>query len=104
MVNVLNKGEPWTDEARPKFMKVLNGRLKCVSDALGEKEWLEDRFTIGDLMLVTVLRELRGTEGVDEFLNLSALVKRGEARPAFQRALSDQLAVFREHEPQGEAA
>jgi len=62
------------------------------------------RFTIGDLMLVTVLRELRGTEGVDEFPNLSALVKRGEARPAFQRALSDQLAVFREHEPQGEAA
>ena len=26
-------------------------------------------------------------------------VKRGEARPAFQQALSDQLAAFREHEP-----
>lgn len=104
MLNVLNKGEPWTDEARPKFMERLNGRLKCVSDALGEKEWLEDRFTIGDLMLVTVLRELRGTDALDQFPNLSAYQKRGEARPAFQRALSDQLAVFREHEPQGEAA
>jgi hypothetical protein len=31
-------------------------------------------------------------------------VKRGQARPAFQQALSDQLAAFREHEPQGEAA
>lgn len=104
MLNVLNKGEPWTDDARPKFMERLNGRLKCISDALGEKEWLEDRFTIADLMLVTVLRELRGTDALDQFPNLSAYQKRGEARPAFQRALSDQLAVFREHEPQGEAA
>ena len=35
--------------------------LKCVSDWLGDKEWLEDRFTIGDLMMVAVLRQLRGT-------------------------------------------
>lgn len=104
MLNVLHKGETWTDEARPKFMERLNGRLKCVSDALGDKDWLEDRFTIGDLMMVTVLRQLRGTEGIREFPNICALVKRGEARPAFQRALSDQLAVFREHEPKGEAA
>jgi hypothetical protein len=31
-------------------------------------------------------------------------VKRGEARPAFQRALADQLATYREHEPEGVAA
>ena len=55
-------------------------------------------------MLVAVLRQLRGTGILDKLPNLAALVKRGEARPAFQRALSDQLAVFREHEPQGEPA
>jgi glutathione S-transferase len=104
MINIFNKGEPWTDEARPKFVERLEGRLKCMSDALGKKEWLEDQFTIGDLMLVTVLRQLRGTGILDRFANLAELVRRGEARPAFQRALSDQLAVFREHEPQGEAA
>jgi glutathione S-transferase len=104
MINIFNKGEPWTDEARPKFAERLEGRLKCMSDALGKKEWLEDQFTIGDLMLVTVLRQLRGTGILDRFANLAELVRRGEARPAFQRALSDQLAVFREHEPQGEAA
>ena len=60
MINVFNRGEAWTEEARPKFMERLNGRLKCMSDALGDKEWLEDRFTIADLMLVTVLRQLRG--------------------------------------------
>jgi glutathione S-transferase len=100
MINIFNKGEAWTKEAGPKFIERLNGRLQCMSDALGDKEWLEGRFTIGDLMLVTVLRQLRGTGILDRFSNLAALVKRGEDRPAFQRALSDQLAVFREHEPQ----
>jgi glutathione S-transferase len=104
MINVFNRGEPWTDEARPKFMERINGRLKCVSEALGDKEWLEGRFTIGDLMLVTVLRQLRGTGVLHQLPNIAALVERGEARPAFQRALSDQLAVFREHEPQSEGA
>lgn len=104
MVNVFNKGESWTDEARPKFVERLTGRLKCVSDALGEKTWLEDRFTVGDLMMITVLRQLQETRILDQFPNLAALVKRGEERPAFQRALSDQLAVFREHQPEGVAA
>ena len=104
MINVFNRGEPWTDEARPKFMERLDARLKCVSDALGDKEWLEGRFTVGDLMLVTVLRQLRDTDALSKFPNLAALVKRGESRPAFQRALSDQLAIFREHEPEGVAA
>ena len=99
MINVFNKGEPWTEAARPAFMERLNGRLQCMSDALGEKEWLEDRFTIADLMLVTVLRQLRGGRTLEKFPNLSALVARGEARPAFQQALADQLAVFAENEP-----
>ena len=104
MVNVFNKGEPWTEDARPKFMQHLQNRLKCVSDALGDKEWLEDRFTIADLMLVTVLRQLRGGKVLDEFPNLTALVARGEARPAFQRALADQLAVFAQNEPEPQPA
>jgi glutathione S-transferase len=104
MINVFNKGEPWTEDARPKFMQHLQNRLKCVSDALGDKEWLEGRFTIADLMLVTVLRQLRGGKILDEFPNLAALVARGEARPAFQQALADQLAVFAENEPEPQPA
>lgn len=98
-INIFNKGEEWTEQARPKFMERLNGRLKCVSEALGDRDWLEGRFTIGDLMLVAVLRQLRGTGTVDAFPNLAAYVKRGEARPAFSQALADQLAVFEQNEP-----
>ena len=104
MTDIFNKGEPWAAQARPKFVERLEQRLKCLSQALGESEWLEGRFTIGDLVMVTVLRQLRHTDIVSRFPNLDDLVKRGEARPAFQRALSDQLAVFREHQPQKERA
>jgi len=46
-----------------------------------------------------VLRFLRHTDLVAGFPNLAAYQKRGEARPAFQRALADQLAVYELHEP-----
>jgi glutathione S-transferase len=104
MINVFNKGEAWTEEARPKFMERLNSRLKCMSDSLSDKEWLEDRFTIADLLLVTVLRQLRGGQVLDQYPNLVAFVARGEARPAFQQALADQLAVFAENEPEPQPA
>jgi glutathione S-transferase len=55
-------------------------------------------------MMVTVLRIGDRRRLLDDTPNLLAYMKRGEARPAFQKALSDQLATFREHEPQGEAA
>ena len=55
-------------------------------------------------MMVSVLRigDRRGL--LDDRPSLKAYMKRGEARPAFKQALQDQLATFREHEPQGEAA
>ena len=103
-IDVFNRGQEWTKERRPQVVEFLEARLGKLSDALGDKEWFEGRFTIGDLMVVAVLRQLRHTDIVAKFPNLAALVARAEARPAFQRALADQLAVFREHIPEGEAA
>ena len=50
-------------------------RLKRVSDWLGDKDWLEgDRFTIGDLMMVTRLAYSLGTPTwLADFPNLAAL-------------------------------
>jgi len=90
----LNAGEGWTAEARPRFIERIEGKLQCLSESLADKEWLEDRFTIGDLMMVAVLRQLRNTGIVEKFPNVAALMERAQARPAFQRALADQLAVF----------
>ena len=55
---------------------------------------------IWGFLVVTVLRRLEGEGLVEEYPNLTAYVARGEARPAYQRAFADQLAVF----TQGQAA
>ena len=104
LVDIFFPDEQWAKLRRPSAEEFARVKLKRVSDWLGDKEWLEDRFTIGDLILVTVLRNLRHTKLVAEFPNLAAYQARGEARPAFQRALADQLAVFKEHQPEGAAA
>lgn len=104
-VTVFHADKEWAKLRRPDAEESARLKLERVSDWLGEKQWLEgDRFTIGDLMMVTVLRIADRRRLLDATPNLHAYLKRGEARPAFQRALNDQLATFREHEPQGEAA
>ena len=100
LIDIVYAGEEWAKLRRPGAVDFANLKLKRVSDWLGDKQWLEgDRFTIGDLMMITVLRFLRHTDLVAGFPNLMAYIQRGEARPAFQRALADQLAAYRENEP-----
>ena len=70
-----------------------------VAEWLGAKDYLEDRFTAGDLIMTTVLRELAGPGLLARFSNLDAYRQRCEARPAFGRAMERQMAAFREHKP-----
>jgi len=97
--------QEWAKLRKPSADEFARLKLRRVSDRLADNDWLEgDRFTIGDLMMVTVLRLAVRGDLLSDTPNLAAYVKRGEARPAFGRALEDQLAAFREHEPQGVAA
>jgi glutathione S-transferase len=76
-------------------------RLGQLSSRLGSADWLDDAFSAGDLLMVTVLRRLNGSGLVETYPNLSAYVARGEARPAYKRAFDDQLAVFTGQTPAG---
>ena len=97
--------QEWAKLRKPSADEFARLKLKRVSDRLGDNDWLEgDRFTIGDLMMVTVLRLAVRGDLLSDTPNLAAYVKRGEARPAFGQALEDQLAAFREHEAEGVAA
>jgi glutathione S-transferase len=73
---------------------IARARLGDLSDRLGDAAWLDDAFSAGDLLMVTVLRRLNGSGLLETYPNLGAYVARGEARPAYQRAFADQLAVF----------
>ena len=54
LIDVFFAGEEWAKLRRPGAEDFAKLKLKRVSDWLGDKEWLEgDRFTIGDLMMVT---------------------------------------------------
>ncbi|MFM5917477.1 MAG: glutathione S-transferase family protein [Novosphingobium sp.] len=87
-----NAGQPWSEGAAQAFGDHLTQRLARLGDWLGDKEWLEDRFTVGDLMMVATIR---GPDVLKHApANVQAYVRRGEDRPAFQRALAAQLADF----------
>jgi glutathione S-transferase len=74
--------------------QAVRRRLDELATWLGERDYLEERFTVGDLMMTTVLRGLRHTDLVAASPRLAAYQARCEARPAFQRALRDHMAPF----------
>lgn len=93
LVDVFEAGSDWSKAARSAIVERVDSRLARLADWLGQRDWLEDQFTVGDLLMVATLRS------TDHGLlarhpTLSAYVARGEARPAFQRALAAQLADF----------
>jgi glutathione S-transferase len=67
--------------------------LKQLSARLGGADWLDDGFSAGDLMMVSVLLRVKSSGILDGYPNLAAYLARGEARPAYQRAFEAQLAV-----------
>src|SRR3546814_5837013 len=77
----------WAAARRPEVERKIRARLERLSAWLGEKDYLEDRFTVGDLMMAAVLRELHHTDLLAGHASLAAYLARCEARPAFQRAL-----------------
>ena len=92
--DIFNADQDWSRAARPAAVGLAEKRLQSVSDALDRREWLAGQFSVADIMMVTVLRNLRHTDIVTGFDNLANYVARGEARPAFARALAAQIADF----------
>ena len=78
----------WAKARLPSVEARLRERLRELSARLGEADWLDGAFSAGDLLMVAVLRNLNGTPFLSDHPNLAAYVARGEARPAFVRALA----------------
>lgn len=93
--DVFEADRDWSKTRHAKVVEDLHARLTDLQAALGDTTWLDgDTFTVGDLMMVAVLGGLRGTGQLDGFPKLAAYVTRGEARPAHQKAMADQLALY----------
>jgi glutathione S-transferase len=94
MAKIFERDKSWYEERQPMLESRVRTRLGELSSRLGDAEWLDGAFSAADLLMVTVLRRLAGHGEVERYPNLAAYVARGEARPAYQRAFADQLAIF----------
>jgi len=93
--DVFEADREWSRARHDKVVEDLATRLADLEAALGDKEWLDGiAFTVGDLMMVSVLGGLRGTGVLAGFPGLSAYVARGEDRPQHRKAMADHMAVF----------
>jgi len=95
MTGFVERDRDWYQDRLPIMEERIHRRLGDLAQRLGDAEWLDGDFSAGDLMMVTVLRRAVGSGLLATHPNLSAYVARGQARPAFQRAFADQLALFR---------
>ncbi|MBV7482636.1 glutathione S-transferase family protein [Bordetella sp. BOR01] len=97
-LDVFHADQPWAAPARPTAQQAVCKRLDELAAWLGERDYLEDRYTAGDLMMASVLRILHNTTLVADRPTLQAYRDRCEARPAFGKALAAQLRPFAEYE------
>ena len=96
IIDLFYANEQWAKLRRPGAVEFARKRLSGLSKALGDKPYLDgERFTVGDLMMTTVLRILAHTDIVSSDGRLAAYIERCTARPAFKRALAAQIGDFR---------
>jgi glutathione S-transferase len=93
--DVFEADREWSKARHVKVVADLKTRLADLEAALGDNVWLDgDAFTVGDLMMISVLGGLRRTAELAAFPRLVAYVARGENRPAHRKAMADHMAVF----------
>ena len=93
-IDLFHAEEDWAKQRRPAALKFAQTRLTALSEWLDGRDYLEDRFTVADLLMTTVLRIPRHTDLIAQMPTLERYRLRCEARPAFKRALSAQMADF----------
>lgn len=94
MILQFSQDKPGAQAFRPTAEEMVRGRLAQLATALGDQPWLEGGFSAADILMATVLMQLRGTELVAEQPALAAYVERAAIRPAYIRALDAQMANF----------
>ncbi|MBN8529670.1 MAG: glutathione S-transferase family protein [Caulobacterales bacterium] len=94
MASILERDQPWFAPRQQMLEARLRTRLAQLSHRLGDADWLDGDFSVGDLMMANVLLRAKGGGPLDAFPNLAAYLARAEARPAYRRALAAQKAAF----------
>jgi glutathione S-transferase len=95
LIDVIFAKEEWAKLRRAGALDFAKRRLAGLSNSLGNKAYLDgDIFTIGDLIMATVLRIPGYTDIVTSNARLGSYLERCTNRPACKRALDAQLGDF----------
>ena len=87
-----NTGDTPTWKLFDGFLR--QSRLKHVERVLAGREWLAGTFSVADILMADVLRLVDRFDGLADSPACRAYVARATARPAFKKALADQMAHF----------
>jgi glutathione S-transferase len=98
-VNLFARDEEWAKLRRPSLVAAIDKRLGHLADALGDRDYLEARFTAGDLLMASALRALEGSTLLDGHPTLAAYQRRCLARPGCLAAIGAQLAELKTEMP-----
>jgi glutathione S-transferase len=86
--------QPWAAAQRPVLEEIALKRLGQVDAWLEGRDYLAGDFSVADILMTTVVRLLDGMGYVERFARLTAWRDRCTARPAYRKALADQVAQF----------
>jgi len=93
-IDLFHSEQGWARERRPGAVERVRGRLAELAPCLEGRDYLVGAFSAADVLMASVLKILRHTDLVAEQPRLAAYVARCEARPAYARALAEQLSAF----------
>ncbi|HSX57528.1 MAG TPA: glutathione S-transferase family protein [Sphingomonas sp.] len=94
-IEIFAAGEQWAELRRPSLIEFAGRRLDRLAAAIDGRDWLAGRFSVADIAMATVLRNIEGSGLLEERPVLMAYLERAIARPAFKAALAAQLADFK---------
>jgi glutathione S-transferase len=69
----------------------MEAKLEALQDAIADRTWLADDFSIADIAMVEVLRVVAAEDALSGFPVLVAYVERATSRPAFKQAMADHM-------------
>ena len=93
-LDVFSADEKWAPAARPGLEAMAFKRLRDLDDWLAGRDWLAGDFSAADILMASVLRLLDGKQMVERCERLHAYQVRCTQRPAFKKALADQLDLY----------
>lgn len=98
-IDLQHGSEEWAKLRRPAVVETVCERLAVLGQHLDDREFLVGRFTDADILMAAVLGLIRHTELIASQPAVDGYLKRCEARPAFERALAEQLKEYGRNVP-----